>query len=128
MGSAHAGGDASRVHRCAAIRPHRLKRGGAVPVLYTLSIAGDPDDIVSKVERLSDEAWGIVADHGFIGETIGRTQDGVVIAEVWESHAGFQTGMSHPTVAAEFARLALPEPRVDGPFEVLRDFHPGRAV
>jgi hypothetical protein len=97
-----------------------------VAVLYTLKLRGDPREILEKVSSVSDEVWEIVTGHGFVGETVGRTDDGVVIAEVWETHEGFQAGMSHPEVAAEFQRLAMPAPEVSGPFPVIRDYQPGR--
>lgn len=97
-------------------------------VLYTLRIAGDPDEILTKVSSLSEEAWDIVKEHGFVGETIGRTDEGILIAEVWESHEGFQAGMGDPVVVAEFERLGIGPPEIEGPYPVIRDYQPGRAA
>jgi hypothetical protein len=94
--------------------------------LYVLRIAGDADDIAARVAGVSEEAWAIIADHGFVGETLGRTPDGVVVAEVWESDQGFRDALAHPVVAAEFERVQMPPVELEGPYEIVRDFHPGR--
>jgi len=96
-------------------------------VLYILRLDGDADEIAAKVADVSDEAWSILADHGFVGETLGRTDEGVVIAEVWKSPDGYRDGIAHPVVQSEFARVAMPQVHVQGPYEVVRDFQPGRA-
>jgi hypothetical protein len=95
-------------------------------VLYVLRIAGDANEIAAKVADVSEEAWAIIREHGFVGETLGRTADGVIVSEVWETDQGYRDALAHPTVAAEFARVALPPVEVEGPYEVVRDFNPGR--
>jgi hypothetical protein len=94
--------------------------------LYILRIAGDADEIAAKVNDVGDAAWEIINASGFVGETLGRTETGVVVAEVWESDEGFQQAMAHPVVAAEFARVQLPPVQLEGPYPVVRDYWPGR--
>ena len=83
-------------------------------VLYILQLRGDADDIAARVAAVDDDAWRILHEHGFVGETLGRTDDGIIIAEVWESPEGHDDGLAHPVVAAEFEEVARRQTGVVG--------------
>jgi len=97
-----------------------------VALLYILRLCGDADEVAARVAAVSDEAWRVMQEHGFVGETLGRMDDGIVIAEVWESADGHRAGLGHPVVVAEFERVEMPPVEIEGPYDVVRDFQPGR--
>ena len=80
-------------------------------VLAMITMKGDPDDLLDRYDRSATEMEG-VAEDGLILHSVARTEDGVVMADVWDSRETLETYMSNPDFVKMMERYEFPEPEV----------------
>jgi hypothetical protein len=93
-------------------------------ILTMFEIHGDPDELMAKMdEHTEPKARRAAAENGGISNTVVKTDDGVMVVNLWESAEGMQR------VAAEIGPIArdagLSEQVGWRQFEVLRHRTPG---
>ena len=60
-------------------------------ILTMFEVHGDPDEIFAKQqEAVMPRARELAPEHGGISNTIVKTEDGVMIVNVWESEEGME--------------------------------------
>lgn len=88
-------------------------------VLSVMSLQGDPDDLVSRMEtHLDPVAARKAPQYGGISSTVVRTDDGIAIYNLWSSEEGRHKMGDDPEVRAAVAAAGFPEPHFAG-YEVV---------
>jgi len=88
-------------------------------VLSVMSIPGNPDDLVARMEEAVTPIARLKAPmYGGISSTIVRTDDGITVYNLWQTDEGRHRMAEDPEVRAALADANFPEPRFTG-YEVL---------
>jgi quinol monooxygenase YgiN len=80
-------------------------------VLALITMKGDPDDLLDRYDRSAAEVTEVEED-GLILHSIAPTDEGVVMADVWDSRETLEKYMSHPDFVSMLDRFEFPEPEV----------------
>jgi quinol monooxygenase YgiN len=68
---------------------------------------GDPDALLATIKETIDPVARVKApDYGGIAHAVARTEDGLLIVNVWESEEGSEAMRQHPEVQAAIERMA----------------------
>ncbi len=59
-------------------------------------ISGDPDELLDGYRQTADTMEGVGRDHGLILHTAARTDEGLVIVNLWPSRAGSEAASRDP--------------------------------
>jgi len=89
-------------------------------VLSVMSIQGNPDDLLARMEATLDPVAARKApQYGGISSTVVRTDDGIKILNLWETEEGRHRMADDPDVQDAVRAAGFPEPRFTG-YEVLK--------
>ena len=83
-------------------------------VVSMMSFSGDAEDLHSKMRGMTDVARGLARSHGGLGTIIARTDDGIMVINLWENEAGRHAMAAEPAVQAGIASADLPAPAFTG--------------
>ena len=77
--------------------------------------AGSGDEGIALYEKANAMVMPVVRSRhpGLILHTCSKTDDGVVIVDVWEDGAMWQAMMADPEIASGFQEMGLPHPEVE---------------
>ena len=64
--------------------------------LTTNRIAGDPAELLAGYRRTSERMDGVGRDHGLIMHAAARTEDGLLVVNLWPSRAGSEAAARDP--------------------------------
>jgi steroid delta-isomerase-like uncharacterized protein len=88
-------------------------------VLSVMSIQGNPDDLLGRMEATLDPVAARKApQYGAISSTVVRTDDGIKILNLWETEEGRHRMADDPDVQDAIRAAKFPEPHFTG-YEVL---------
>jgi steroid delta-isomerase-like uncharacterized protein len=88
-------------------------------VLSVMSIQGNPDDLVARMEATLDPVAARKApQYGAISSTVVRTDDGIKILNLWETEEGRHRMADDPDVQDAVRAAGFPKPDFKG-YEVL---------
>jgi predicted ester cyclase len=88
-------------------------------VLSVMSIQGNPDDLLARMESTLDPVAARKApQYGAISSTVVRTDDGIKILNLWETEEGRHRMADDPEVQDAVRAANFPEPHFKG-YEVL---------
>ena len=87
-------------------------------VVSMMSFSGDTDELYSKMRGMTDVARGLARSHGGLGTIIARTEDGIMVINLWENEEGRHSMAQEPAVQEGLASAGLPAPAFTG-YEVL---------
>jgi steroid delta-isomerase-like uncharacterized protein len=88
-------------------------------VLSVMSIQGNPDDLLARMESTLDPVAARKApQYGAISSTVVRTDDGIKILNLWETEEGRHRMADDPDVQDAIRAAKFPEPHFTG-YEVL---------
>jgi hypothetical protein len=88
-------------------------------VVSMMRFTGDPDELFATVtERVDPVTSRLSPKHGRIGNIVARTDDGILVVNIWESEEGRQAMAEEPEVQDAVRSAGLPPPQFDG-YEVL---------
>jgi hypothetical protein len=80
-------------------------------VLSMMSIQGDPDELVRKIEEtVNPVAERKAPQYGGISSTVVRTDDGIMIVNLWETEQGRHDMADDPEVAQALRDAGFPPP------------------
>ena len=83
-------------------------------VVSMMRFAGDPDELFVKVRDQVDPVTGRLSPkHGGLGNIVARTDDGILVINLWESHEGREAMAEEPEVRQAVGSAGLPRPQVD---------------
>jgi hypothetical protein len=90
-----------------------------VAVVSMMRFAGDSDELFAKVRDHVDPVTSRLGPgHGQLAGIVARTEEGIVVINLWESEAGRQAMAQEPEVQQAVGGAGLPRPQVDA-YEVL---------
>jgi hypothetical protein len=88
-------------------------------VVTMMRFAGDPDELFAKVrDQVDPVTTRLSPKHGRISSIIARTEDGILVVNLWASEEGRQAMAEEPEVQHAVGGAGLPRPHVEV-FEVL---------
>jgi hypothetical protein len=80
-----------------------------VPILTTMKIDGDPDELLRlKQEHLDPVTEDIAKQNGGIQHLVGKTDDGILIVNLWEHEEGMEKTAAEIRPRAQEAGLPQP--------------------
>ena len=84
-----------------------------------MRFAGDPDELFAKVRDHVDPVTSRLSPkHGRIANIVARTDDGILVINLWETRRAARRWPRSPRCSRRSARAGLPRPEVEV-FEVL---------
>lgn len=88
-------------------------------VVSMMSIKGDADELVSKMKETVDPvASRKASEYGGISSTVVKTDDGIMIINMWETEEGRHKMAEDPEVQQALRDAGLPQPSFKA-YEVL---------
>ena len=90
-----------------------------MPVVSKMRVQGDPETLVAGIrEHIVPVAERLAEKHGGLVNIVARTDDGILMINVWETEEGRHAVAEEPEMQAAITAAGLPEPRFHA-FEVL---------
>jgi steroid delta-isomerase-like uncharacterized protein len=93
-------------------------------VLSIMSIQGNADDLVARMESIDAVAARKAPGYGAISSTVVRTDDGITIYNLWSNEEGRHKLAADPEIQAAVRDSGLPAPAFTG-YEVVRHMSAG---
>src|SRR5262245_60052082 len=88
-------------------------------VVSLMRFAGDPDELWTKVrEHVEPVTSRLAPKHGGILNVVARTDDGVLVINLWESQEGRRAMSEEPEGQAAVRSSGVPMPEIEA-YEVL---------
>jgi hypothetical protein len=88
-------------------------------VVSMMRMSGEPDELVAKLrEHVAPVARELAPRHGGLANLVARTDDGVLVINLWESEEGRHAMADEPQIQEALRRAGLPAPAFEG-FEVV---------
>jgi len=83
-----------------------------MPYLSVMRISGDPDELVAGYETISAVMGRVAPENGIISHVAAKTDDGLLIVNLWESKEGSEATAEHPDVQKAREDSGVPPERV----------------
>jgi hypothetical protein len=88
-------------------------------VVSMMRIPGDADDLASRFrEHLAEVGERHAPKHGGLGSIIARTDDGLLVINLWETEQGRHAMADEPEIQEALKQAGFPPPAFEG-FEVI---------
>ena len=87
-----------------------------MPVVSMMRMAGDPDDLIARMnEHVVPVSERLAQQHGGLLNIVARDgDDGILMINVWETEDGRQAMAAEPEIREALAAGAFPAPAFDG--------------
>ena len=90
-----------------------------MPVVSIMKMQGDPDELAAKVrDHLAPVGRELGPGHGGLGNIVARTDDGIMVINLWENEEGRHAMAEEPRIQEAVRTAGLPQPAFEG-YEVL---------
>jgi hypothetical protein len=90
----------------------------AVEVVSIMEFQGDPEELKSKMSGIDEVASRKAPEYGGVSSTVVRTDDGIMVINMWDSEDGRHRMGDDPEVQKALRDAGLPPPSAKG-YEVL---------
>ena len=87
-------------------------------VLSIMRFDGDTDELVARLAEVEKVVDRIAPEMGGISSTMVRTDEGVMIVNLWKDEQSRHKIAEHPEIQAAVRSAGLPAPHADG-YEVI---------
>ncbi len=88
-------------------------------VVSMMRISGDPDDLAAKIrQHLAPAGRELAPGHGGLGTIVCRTDDGVMVVNLWEHDEGRHAMADEPLIQEAVRAAGFPQPAFEG-YEVI---------
>ena len=94
-------------------------------VVSIMEFSGDPEELREKMSGIDSVASRKASDYGGISSTVVRTDDGVMIINMWDSEDGRHKMADDPEMQQAIRDAGMPPPNAKG-YEVLMHRTPER--
>jgi hypothetical protein len=81
-------------------------------------MSGDTDELVQKLEGIRDVGRRLAPKHGGLGTIAAKTDDGILVINLWENEEGRHAMAEEPEVLEALQAAGLPTPNFEG-YEVV---------
>lgn len=79
-------------------------------ILTTMELHGDPNELIAQHrETIDPVAQPLAEENGGISHTVVKTDDGILIVNIWENEEGMEKVAAGVRPKAEAAGLAMPQ-------------------
>jgi hypothetical protein len=90
-----------------------------VAVVSMMRMSGDSDELASKLkEHVAPVGRELGPKHGALGTIVARTDDGIMIVNLWETEEGRQAMSEEPRIREALQVGGFPPPAFEG-YEVI---------
>jgi hypothetical protein len=96
-------------------------------VVSIMEFSGDPDELRERMKNIDAVAQRKAPEYGGISSTVVRTDNGVMIINMWADEEGRHRMAEDPEIQEAIRDADLPEPGFKG-YEVLMHRTPERAT
>ena len=84
-------------------------------VVSMMRMSGDPDELAAKLaEHVRPVAMELAPNHGGLGTITARTDDGILVINLWETEEGRQAMAQEPAVLEALQAAGFPPPSFEG--------------
>jgi hypothetical protein len=87
-------------------------------VISMMRMSGDTDELVQKLEGIRDVGRRLAPKHGGLGTIAAKTDDGILVINLWENEEGRHAMAEEPEVLEALQAAGLPTPNFEG-YEVV---------
>jgi hypothetical protein len=87
-------------------------------VVSIMEFSGDPEELKQKMSAIDEVARRKAAEYGGISSTVVRTDDGVMIINMWDNEDGRHRMADDPEIRQAIQDAGMPAPSAKG-YEVL---------
>ncbi len=88
-------------------------------VVSMMRMAGDPDELAAKLrEHVEPVGRELAPKHGGLGTIVARTDDGIMVINLWENEEGRHSMAQEPRVLEALQAGGFPPPAFEG-YEVI---------
>lgn len=88
-------------------------------VVSMMKMSGNPDELVAKLrEHVGPVGRELAPGHGGLGNIICKTDDGVMVINLWEHDEGRHAMAEEPAIQQAVMAAGLPQPNFEG-YEVI---------
>jgi hypothetical protein len=88
-------------------------------VVSIMKMQGDSDELAAKVrDHLAPVGRELGPRHGGLGNIVARTDDGIMVINLWENEEGRHTMAAEPRIQEAVQAAGFPQPAFEG-YEVL---------
>ena len=100
----------------------------AEPVVVSiLEFEGDPNELRERMSRIDEVAQRKAREYGGISSTVVRTENGVMVINMWDNEEGRHRMADDPEIQQALRDAGFPPPSAKG-YEVLMHGTPERAT
>jgi hypothetical protein len=89
-----------------------------VKVVSIMEFPGDPEELRSRMSGVEEVARRKAAEYGGVSSTVVKTEDGIMLINMWDSEEGRHRMGDDPEIRQAVADAGLPPPSATG-YEVL---------
>jgi hypothetical protein len=89
-----------------------------MPVISMMRMSGDTDELAQKLQGIAEIGRRLAPKHGGLGTITAKTDDGIVVINLWENDEGRHAMAEEPEVLEALQSAGLPMPNFEG-YEVL---------
>lgn len=90
----------------------------AVEVVSIMEFQGDPEELKSRMSAIDEVARRKASEYGGVSSTMVKTDDGVMIINMWDNAEGRHKMGDDPEIRQAIQDAGLPPPSANG-YEVL---------
>jgi len=90
-----------------------------VEVVSIMEFSGDPEELMSKMGAVEEVASRKAAEYGGVSSTACKTDDGIMIINMWSDEEGRHRMAEDPEIQKAIQDAGLPAPAAKG-YEVLQ--------
>jgi len=87
-------------------------------VVSMMRMSGDADELAQKLQGVADVGRRLAPKHGGLGTISARTDDGILVINLWQSEEGRHAMAEEPDVLEALQSAGLPMPNFEG-YEVI---------
>ena len=87
-------------------------------VISMMRMSGDTDELVQKLEGIREVGRRLAPKHGGLGTIAAKTDDGILVINLWENEEGRHAMAEEPEVLEALQAAGLPTPNFEG-YEVV---------
>ena len=87
-------------------------------VISMMRMSGDTDELAQKLQGIAEIGRRLAPKHGGLGTIAAKTDDGILVINLWENEEGRHAMAEEPEVKEALESAGLPMPNFEG-YEVL---------
>lgn len=89
-----------------------------MPVVSMMRMQGNAEELLEKMRGVDEVAERLAPGHGGLLNIVARTEDGILVINLWETEEGRHALAEEPEIQQGIQATGLPRPAFEG-FEVI---------